>query len=92
MKQKLNTKKIMAFSESVSEFSKKVNTECNELNAASFRFSKRTGMDEDKELRAMTNSIQKLLAESEDDLLDISKRVEKYAMINDVLKKAKKGQ
>lgn len=86
MKIKTDPKKVRAFSEYVSGFSKKVNAECNEIGSAVARLSKRTKEDEGTQIKAVTNNIQRVLNESENDLNELAAVIEKHAAIVEVLK------
>lgn len=78
---KTDPNKLIAFAGTVSDFSRKINTECNEISDAATRYSKMTGDSSALEVLELTRQIQRILDESDEDLLELQKRIEIHAAL-----------
>lgn len=71
--------KLKSFAAYVSDFSKKINTECSEINAATSRLSATIDAEDAAEIREMTREIVRILDSTEPDLQELRERIEGYA-------------
>lgn len=87
----VDTQKLMEFATYVSDFSKKINTECGEINSATARLAQTMDEEDIASIRQLTQQIVQILESSEPDLKELQQKVEGYANFVLHLKSIAKG-
>ena len=75
----VDPEKLMDFAAYVSEFSKKVSTECSEINSAAFRLAQTVGAEDAAEIKKTTHNIIRILENADPDLKELQGKLEEYA-------------
>lgn len=71
--------KLMSFAAYVSDFSKKINTECSEMNDATNRLAQTMDAEDVADIQRLTREIVRILEASDPDLKELQNKVEGYA-------------
>lgn len=83
--------KLMNFAAYVSDFSKKINVECNEISSATARLAQTMDEEDVAYIRTMTEQIIQILEDSAPTLKELHQKVEGYANFVMRLKSIAKG-
>lgn len=75
----VDPKKLMDFAAYVSDFSKKINTECSEISSATSRLAQTMDAEDVADIQRLTRDIVKILEDADPSLKELQEKVEGYA-------------
>ena len=75
----IEPEKLLTFAAYVSMFSKKINTECNEITAAASRLGQLADAEDVAEIQKLTQYITQILDRADPDLDALETKIEAYA-------------
>lgn len=87
----VDPQKLMDFATYVSDFSKKINTECSEMNYATARLAQTMDDEDVASIRRLTQMVVQILENSDPALKELQQKVEAYAKFVMRLKSIAKG-
>lgn len=87
----VDPKKLMDFATYVSDFSKKINTECSEISSATSRLAQTMDAEDVADIQRLTRDIVRILEDADPDLKELQEKVEGYANFVMRLKAIAKG-
>ncbi len=83
--------KLMNFAAYVSDFPKKINTECSEINSAAARLAKTVDTKDPADIKKITANIVRILENADPDLKELQGKVEGYANLVKHIRSNTKG-
>ena len=75
----VDPERLMDFAAYVSDFPKKISTECSEINAAAFRLAQTVNTEDAAEIKKITHNIVRILENADPDLKELQGKLEGYA-------------
>lgn len=79
MKINVDPEKLMDFANYVSDFSKKINTECSEISSATARLAQTMDAEDVASILRLTQQVVQVLENSDPALKELQQKVEGYA-------------
>lgn len=87
----VDPKKLMDFAAYISDFSKKINTECSEISSATARLAQTMDDEDVASIQRLTQQVVQILENSDPTLKELQQKVEGYANFVMRLKSIAKG-
>lgn len=75
----VDPQKLLNFAAYVSDFSKKINTECSEISSATARLAQTMDAEDVADIQKLTRDIVGILEDADPDLRELREKVEAYA-------------